>query len=676
MAGGVKEVSTVEYELSIEEHNLMCKYIQRGFKDTLRRFLEGLTSSASGGGSGETMVIVGKSTFAPDPNSNRIAPLVLAAMEGRIQIVQLFLEVFKGQIDINHGSYLAYPDLFLLDFQQVQGIKSRGVTAINAACISGLTDIVKLFAQAGANVNKVDYFGFSPLGNAARYGRKEVVEFLLRRGANVTLKTHDDYTAMHLAAYYGQTEIVQLMLSKMISPCYPKANKPPVTGAACPMYLAAARGWQPVVEVFSEHQQCPTHCKIDAALLLGAAARMFWSTITPENVSGVTELWKEARKKTDLRGGSRTIVPPIKAYGNRKELLSEKDIQVLSENPEFEVESLYQCLLIHERCMGRQNSYNWVFLAGIRMFQNKLFEEAQDLWEHSIELHYDNAKEHIGMDNYWQHDLKGCMEYMLQLSSAVEVMMQENVIPRWSAYTEYALQQLKLGILTNLQTNLLDPTQGILKVYFCLLQIFSGWVSTTMDPPTLPLQEGTRTYPEDLERHGQSYVDTVSVITQSNLIHLSIHPAAPIIHHSDHWQTLKRLPNLLFALLEWGACINIDDVDHNGERPLHIAAKLPGRDLRNILIPILLRFGAHPDAMNHSGQTPQQVFNSAYPTEKSPFPDEPRRLSCLAVDHILKHKLPYNSRKIPAQVNLIFKLHTFGSSSPHTVKKITLPNLF
>ena len=116
--GGVR---TVEYELSTEEHDLMCKYIQRGFKDTLRKFLEGLTSTASKESSGDVIVVLGKRTFAPNPNSNRVAPIVMAALEGRIQIIQLFLEAFKEVIDINHGSYLVYPNLFLLDYKQVEG---------------------------------------------------------------------------------------------------------------------------------------------------------------------------------------------------------------------------------------------------------------------------------------------------------------------------------------------------------------------------------------------------------------------------------------------------------------------------------------------------------------------------------------------------------------------------
>ena len=211
--------------------------IEKGFQNTLDKFLKALHSPENG-------KLLHQNLFCPPPSSSRSSPLVLAAKEGRIGIVQFFLDNFKDLIDINHGSTFEYPDLFLLDMQLVKKTKTKRVTVVNASCVSGLTEIVRIFVRAGGSMNLSDDFGYSPLGNAARYGRVDTVAFLLSRGANIGHKTHDGYTPIHLAAMHGQSAVVELMLSQMISPLFPDLSKPARDVNPSPLYLAAARGWQ------------------------------------------------------------------------------------------------------------------------------------------------------------------------------------------------------------------------------------------------------------------------------------------------------------------------------------------------------------------------------------------------------------------------------------------------
>ena len=160
---------TLEYELTNEEHDEMSSYVQKGFRDSLRKFLEGIaTKKASPSGA---IVVLSPRTLNPDPSSCRKAPIVMAAMEGRIGILQLFLDVFKDIIEIDHGSYMVYPDLDHFGHKQVVGFKTRSLTALNAACVGGFTDMAKLLIEMGADTSKGDYFGYTPLCNASRYGR-------------------------------------------------------------------------------------------------------------------------------------------------------------------------------------------------------------------------------------------------------------------------------------------------------------------------------------------------------------------------------------------------------------------------------------------------------------------------------------------------------------------------
>ena len=639
------------YELNNEEYKKVCGLIDKGFQNTLEKFLKALHSPENG-------KFLHQNLFCPPPSSSRSSPLVLAAKEGRIGIVKFFLDNFKDLIDINYGSTFEYPDLFLLDLQLVKKVKTKRVTAVNASCVSGLTEIVRILVRAGGSMNLSDDFGYSPLGNAARYGRADAVAFLLSRGANIGHKTHDGYTPIHLAAMHGQSAVVELMLSQMISPLFPDPSKPARDTTPCPLYMAAARGWQPVVDVFVAHKLCPAACKVDALLLLGAAARMFWKEVTSENMKGVADLWIQARKIKDSRDILMAMSPPVAAYHNKRELVTEEEIKSMLEKDNFAELSLYQCLIIHERCMGFLNSYDWVFNAGIKVFQFAQYEAAEQLWQRAMQMHYEYSKQLIDSETPRQHDLKSCIEYMIHFSLATEEMAYNNYEPMWFEYVDYALQQLKLVILLSLQNNChLLNTNTALKLYHVLLQILSCWIHKAVAPLALPLTKEKRVYPDTLERVGQSFVDTANVLTRTNPLMVAMYPAAPIVHHSEHFQNMKRLPVLLVSLLDWGGNISINDVDSSGDRPLHLAARLTKKTARDTLIPILLASGAHEDALNKDGKTPAEVFKQAHPKDTSPFPPI-RRLVCLSVEALVSSSISFSTDKFPTEVMDVIKMHT------------------
>lgn len=667
-----EEMKIIYYELNDEEHEKLCDFVRKGFKDSLRKFLEEITSQVAKNRDKNATVVLSEKTFNPDSQSTRIAPLVLAALEGRLSILNLFLEVFKTIIDTNHGSYLEYPDQLMLDVKQVEGFKTRGVTAISAACVNGFTDIVKKLVQfGGASINKPDYFGYSPLGNAARYGQIDTVNYLMSRGADISHKTNDGYTPIHLAALHGQHEVVKLMLDKMIRPLFPSIKQPVSDDVCpCPLYLAASKGWQPVVDVFASHESCPSFCKIDAQLLLGAAARIFWRDISMEKKKGIIDIWINARSMPETRD---LVSAPVNAYGKREEIKTEKELLELLENPNFEEESLYQSLMIYERCMGATHSYHWIFLAGIKMFERKHYSEAEELWKRAINKHYYMAQCHVGTQSDWQHDLKGTMQYMMKFCSSIETMVKEGYIPMWEDYVDYALQQLKMGILASLQSNLLNTSTGILKIYYCLLQIISCWIDSEVGQPDLSKKgEEKPVYSEALMRAGQSFVDTAGVLTQTNLLHITIYPSAPLFR-GIHWQSSKRIGGLLRGLLSFGSISAINDFDHCGNRPLHVAAKLPNRQVQEIVISVLMASGAHVDSLNRSGMTPQEVFKVNYPNQKSCFPHEVPKLTCLVAREITITGMEINMADYDIKMQETLQMHTFSSDGGTDSSWITLP---
>ncbi len=81
------------------------------------------------------------------------------------------------------------------------------------ACLLGLTDQVKLLAEQGADVNKVDYsyFETTPLKIATQNNHPQVVNLLLRKGAEVDKAGSSGVTALYIAAGNGYYGLVTLL---------------------------------------------------------------------------------------------------------------------------------------------------------------------------------------------------------------------------------------------------------------------------------------------------------------------------------------------------------------------------------------------------------------------------------------------------------------------------------
>ena len=61
------------------------------------------------------------------------------------------------------------------------------IKTLKLAASRGNVARVKMLVEAGADVNKKDYFGTTSLARAARAGHEECVEFLLRKGTDVNI---------------------------------------------------------------------------------------------------------------------------------------------------------------------------------------------------------------------------------------------------------------------------------------------------------------------------------------------------------------------------------------------------------------------------------------------------------------------------------------------------------
>ena len=96
-----------------------------------------------------------------------------------------------------------------------QGVMPDGYgQALLAACEKNDVKTVSLLMTAGADVNKADIDGWTPLLVASDKGRTEIVKLLIEKGADVNKPENIlGMTPLNWAAYRGHKEIVKLLIA-------------------------------------------------------------------------------------------------------------------------------------------------------------------------------------------------------------------------------------------------------------------------------------------------------------------------------------------------------------------------------------------------------------------------------------------------------------------------------
>ena len=86
-------------------------------------------------------------------------------------------------------------------------------TVLSVACWKGHLGVVRFLVEQGADIEKADPDGWTPLHVASVYGCVEVVRFLLEEGADRDKAGNSGWTPLHFAARYGHMDVVMLLMS-------------------------------------------------------------------------------------------------------------------------------------------------------------------------------------------------------------------------------------------------------------------------------------------------------------------------------------------------------------------------------------------------------------------------------------------------------------------------------
>jgi ankyrin repeat protein len=117
-------------------------------------------------------------------------PLIIAAREGKLDILRLIVENFKDIQGFN-----------------VDQKMNDGWTALSYAAMNGFCSAVELLAKNGADVNATDRNLRSPFHWAARFNNIKVATLLLKLGCKHGTTDREMQTPAQIAKLYGNREL-------------------------------------------------------------------------------------------------------------------------------------------------------------------------------------------------------------------------------------------------------------------------------------------------------------------------------------------------------------------------------------------------------------------------------------------------------------------------------------
>lgn len=82
----------------------------------------------------------------------------------------------------------------------------------------GTYNSVKKLIDKGADINKQNIGGFTPLMFAIWYDRIDIIKLLIESGANLDIQSDDGNYSLYLACFNGNLEIVKLLLENGVNP--------------------------------------------------------------------------------------------------------------------------------------------------------------------------------------------------------------------------------------------------------------------------------------------------------------------------------------------------------------------------------------------------------------------------------------------------------------------------
>ena len=637
------------YHFSNSQFQKVCELSEMGNLSELKRLVKSSVKEARRE-NGEVWLYVGTSTFFPSEQSP--SPVVLATQYGHVEILEYFRKMQSSRVRSRHRwsqSLLGF-DYFASAYFYHRG-NTHVCTPLFAACRSNRLEAVEKLLLMGANVNiackcceqtplhiaiylgmqtlpivetlcmhradptVVDKAGVTAFSAAIFHKHCKIVDILLLRSdPHVLCLPGLQLTPVHMCALVGDLEITRALMRNGASPCHRSESK----SVPSPIFLAASLGYSDIVEEFLKHSDCTSSIRTDAFNLLGPPCQRKEDMVFDDTLSSTSQnIFHVYYQCSELQNHIHAVAQTIGAR-------------------------------------GMDNLPNSFHCRAENQFTAGNYQEAEIFWTRLANLFMVTIQHSTNVTRTWM-----CLEGMVnelakKLCSACNQMVSNSYQPQFSTYAGVMLKLLPLAKQS-------PNHEGYSEYLRHFLLLMATWC--TMPCPAHCSDEATEGTTSEREVIGSHLVDNFLHANSScfggpYLLYFflcRLRERAPHfgsgdrdVLYSHQFQTV-----FLEALLRWGCSEVINSaIVGGGKRFLHfVASYLPH------LVPTLLAYGAHLDAVNCEGKTAAQVCSV---TAKQYFEQNcPISLTCLSCRAIASYHIPHQVLKkyIPQHLISLIMLH-------------------
>ena len=139
-----------------------------------------------------------------------VTPVWIAALSGQLDLTKILIEEYGANAN---------------------AVSDTGLTCLSAACLKNHINVVKFLVEHGADFEKADNNGITPLMYSIK--SVELCQYLLECGANVNKQDVENKTALHHAIEAKQVETSRLLINFNANPFLVSNNGDDALQTAC-----------------------------------------------------------------------------------------------------------------------------------------------------------------------------------------------------------------------------------------------------------------------------------------------------------------------------------------------------------------------------------------------------------------------------------------------------------